>query len=251
MSTDRDDDNDEIGPSLSHSPWRPFDAKAREDFCNYLRNGVSSRSKVIALMRLSRSTVDKWFMRGSKSEYDPGDYEKRAFVLEVRSAEAARDAAPELRLFEAAIGEIDSEVTDDEGNVVAKRKGGDWRAAIEYKKMQERMRLQRHEESLAAAKSREAHANARVAEVKAVVAEQAAKKINAMVIFQAEFMARLKPAERAILEAAMERERVIETPADMVDDILQGQDTSDIDELEEGLRRHPRRDLNARGETLS
>lgn len=236
-----DDDAKEIGPRVDHSPWRPFDAKAREEFCDYLRNGVTSRPKVIALMRLSPGLVAKWFARGSKDEYELGDYEKRAFVLDVRSAEAARDAAPELRLFEAAIGEIVPNNDDSKDAPKTKRQGGDYRAAIEYKKLQERTRLQRHEEAMAEAKAREARANARVAEVKAVVAEQAAKKINAMVIFQAEFMARLKPSERAVLEAAMQRERVIETPADMVDDILQGQDTSDIDELEEGLRRHPHR----------
>ncbi len=208
-------------------PWRPFDESAQEDFLKAIRAGVRSRSAVMRLLGLNPTTVNRWIGRGKSEDYTDADIEYRYFYLRLLAAEAERLSVADVTLLNAA--------------------RMDWKAADAVLRRQERVDERQamgvHIEREAKAKADEAEAAARLAKARAEVAERAANKFAGVVLLPPEFLERCQPEEREMLEAAMRRERLIQAPEAMVEEILAEQDTSDLEELEDGLRRHPRRGI--------
>lgn len=237
-------DNTPPRSTIVKTPYTPFNERTREAFCELLRKGAPSRAAAAALLRVNHGLVHQWVTRGRNPDYPPEDYIYRAFYIQVVEAEAARDSLPDMQLHRAALGEEQrTEEQDENGELTVKvtYKGGDWRAAAELGRRQERQRTLRHETREARHRADEAGAKAKLAMVKALVAEQAAKKLAAVVIFPPEFFERLQPHERVLLEDILKREKMEVATSDIVAEVLSEQDVSDIDELEEALGRHPAR----------
>ncbi len=225
-------------PLPRRSPYAPFDAQARADFCDRIRNGVRSRSGAMRILRLCPTTVNAWIARGKVEDWPDEDYEYRAFYLDLKAAEAAREALVDLTLGRAAQGF--QATVDGEGETIV-RVVPDWRAADALGKRQERGRVLEHEVNAARAKADASAAEARIAKAKADVAERAAQKFAGVVLFPADFLERCSPETRANIEAEMIRNRLLKAPAEMVEEAIAEQDTSDLDEIEAALERHPRR----------
>ncbi len=208
-------------------PWRPFDDNARTAFLQIIRT-VRSRRRAAKLIGVSHNTVQFWVECGKREQYRDEDYEYRLFYLQLLEAEAHRDTLAERALAVEAVA--------------------DWRAADAMLKRSERLAIAPFTRREAKAKAETAEASARIARAKVEVVERAAAKIAGMVFFPAEFLEKCTAEERAVIETAMRRESLIFMPDSMMAEVALEQDTSDIDELEAALERHPRRTL--RGEVI-
>ncbi|HRE87534.1 MAG TPA: hypothetical protein PK095_00215 [Myxococcota bacterium] len=229
------DSSDNNGPSHwlarpVRQPWRPFDKAAREDFLNCIREGVGSRDKAAKLCGVHLSTVKAWIARGKLTDYTEDDFEYRLFYLQLTQAETERGAVGETTLHRAS--------------------RFDWRAADVWLRRQERMEdraaaklLVEYQTRRARAEAEEAEHQARLARSRADVAERAAAKIAGAVIFPPEFIEMCTEEERVVLSKALERTRMLVAPQEVVEEALAEQDTSDLDEYEDMLDRHPSRDI--------
>jgi hypothetical protein len=208
-------------------PWSPFDDVARDAFLNAIRNGVRSRSMAMRLCGLSPATVNRWIALGKRDDYADEDYEYRLFYLKLLAAEAERAAIADVTLTRHA--RMDPKVAD-----ALKR---------HQERAEERRLMGPHLERKARAEADEAEYEARIAKAKAEVAERAAQKINGAVIFPPEFFEMCTPEEQGVLAKALERTRMLAAPKEVVEEALAEQETDDIEEFEEALNRHPKREL--------
>lgn len=190
------------------SPWRHFDEMARSEFCEAIQNGVKTRPMAVALLGLNPAVVERWIQLGRNKDAPEEDYPYRLFYLQLKSAEAKRDAAKDLVMHQAMVGAT-VEAMNKDGEVVLLKQPGDWRAAAEIGKREERMEalaMAREKHKVAMERER---AEAKIAQVKAEILERGLRRVNGRLFWPIDIAQRMTQDERLALEGLMLREGLI------------------------------------------